>query len=332
MPRRGDQKLKLLYLLDMLREKTDEDNTMTLAEMITELGRYGIPAERKSIYADLRKLQWYGLDVIQRKSDKLTTYFVANRPFQLPELRLLVDAVQSAKFVTREKSEELIKKIQGLASERQAQSLQRQVDVSGRIKTSNKNIYYNVDCLHTAISENKKVSFQYFHYNIDGERIFKNNGDKYVVSPYALSWDDENYYLIASSMKRDDFAHYRVDRMTTISPVDEKRDPLPPGKENFNIAEYTKNVFNMFGGEKILVELQFDHSLASAVFDRFGQEDVMITKKDEHHFCIGISVAVSTTFFAWISQFGSKVKIRSPERVIDQYKLHLSEILDQYRL
>ena len=246
MGKSSNQKLKLLYLLKMLNEKTDEDNTMTINDMIAELDRYGITAERKSIYDDLEALRHYGLDIASRKS-KTTDYFVASRLFELPELKLLVDAVQCSKFVTHKKSNELIKKIESLASYRQAQSLQRQVYVSNRVKTINESIYYNVDRLHAAIAENKKVSFKYFDYDIKKEKAFRKNGDKYSVSPYALSWDDENYYLITFSTKYNDFTHYRVDRMTDIDLIDEERDLLPD-REHFDIAEYTKKVFNMFGG------------------------------------------------------------------------------------
>ena len=327
MAKSSNQKLKLLYLLKMLNEKTDEDNTMTINEMIAELNRYGITAERKSIYDDLETLRNYGLDIGTWKS-KTTDYFVASRLFELPELKLLVDAVQCSKFVTHKKSNELIKKIESLASHRQAQSLHRQVYVSNRVKTINESIYYNVDRLHTAIAETKKVSFKYFDYDIKKKKAYRKNGEKYTASPYALSWDDENYYLIAFSTKYNDFTHYRVDRMAEIDLIDEERDPLPE-REHFDIAEYTKKVFNMFGGEEVQVQLQFDNSLVNAVIDRFGK-DVMIGKMDENSFYIWIKVAVSSTFFAWVSQFGNKVKILSPEPVIDQYKLHLRGILNQY--
>lgn len=327
MAKSSNQKLKLLYLLKMLNEKTDEENTMTINEMIAELERYGITAERKSIYDDLEALRHYGLDIATRKS-KTTDYFVASRLFELPELKLLVDAVQCSKFVTHKKSNELIKKIESLASYRQAQSLQRQVYVSNRVKTINESIYYNVDRLHTAIAENKKVSFKYFDYDIKKEKAFRKNGDKYSVSPYALSWDDENYYLITFSTKYNDFTHYRVDRMTDIDLIDEERDSLPD-REHFDIAEYTKKVFNMFGGEEVLIQLQFDNSLVNAVVDRFGK-DVVIGKKDENSFCIWIKVAVSSAFFAWISQFGSKVKILSPQNVVEHFKNYLKEILLSY--
>ena len=327
MAKSSNQKLKLLYLLKMLNEKTDEDNTMTINDMISELDRYGVTAERKSIYDDLEALRNYGLDIATRKT-KTTDYYVGSRLFELPELKLLVDAVQCSKFVTHKKSNELIKKIESLASYRQAQSLQRQVYVSNRVKTINESIYYNVDRLHAAIAENKKVSFKYFDYDIKKEKAFRKNGDKYSVSPYALSWDDENYYLITFSTKYNDFTHYRVDRMTDIDLIDEERDPLPD-REHFDIAEYTKKVFNMFGGEEVLVQLQFDNSLVNAVIDRFGK-DVVIGKMDECSFYIWIKVAVSSTFFAWISQFGNKIKVLSPESVIEKYRSHMRDILAQY--
>lgn len=311
----------------MLEEKTDEENTMSINAMIAELERYGVSAERKSIYDDLEVLKHYGLDIASKKS-KTTEYFVASRLFELPELKLLVDAVQCSKFVTHKKSNELIKKIESLASYRQAQSLQRQVYVSNRVKTINESIYYNVDRLHAAIAENKKVCFKYFDYDIKKEKVFRKNGDKYAVSPYALSWDDENYYLITFSSKYNDFTHYRVDRMTDIDLIEEERDPLPE-REHFDIAEYTKKVFNMFGGEEVLVQLQFDNSLVNAVIDRFGK-DVVIGKIDECSFYIWIKVAVSSTFFAWLSQFGSKVKILSPDIVIEKYKSSMRDILTLY--
>lgn len=323
----SNQKLKLLYLLKMLIEKTDEANTMTINDMIAELERYGINAERKSIYDDLEALRHYGLDIETRKS-KTTEYFVAGRLFELPELKLLVDAVQCSKFVTHKKSNELIKKIESLASNKQAQSLHRQVYVSNRVKTINESIYYNVDSLHAAIAENKKVSFKYFDYDIKKEKLFRKNGDKYTVSPYALSWDDENYYLITFSTKYNGFTHYRVDRMAEIDLIDEERDPLPE-RAHFDIAEYTKKVFNMFGGDEVTVQIQFDNSLVNAVIDRFGK-DIVIGKMDDSSFNIWIKVAVSSTFFAWISQFGNKVKILSPEPVIEQYKNCMKEILMQY--
>ena len=311
----------------MLEEKTDEENTMTINDMIVELERYGIKAERKSIYADLEALRHYGLDITSRKS-KTTDYFVASRLFELPELKLLVDAVQCSKFVTHKKSNELIKKIESLASNKQAQSLHRQVYVTNRVKTINESIYYNVDRLHAAIAENRQVSFKYFDYDVKKEKVFRKNGDKYTVSPYGLSWDDENYYLITFSTKYNGFTHYRVDRMIDIDLLDELSNPLPE-KEKFDVAEYTKKVFNMFGGEEVTAKIQFDNSLVNAVVDRFGK-DIIIGKSDDTSFYVWIKVAVSSTFFAWISQFGNKIKVLSPETLVEQYKANMKEISAQY--
>lgn len=328
MAKSSNQKLKLLYLMKMLLENTDEENTITINDMILELELYGITAERKSIYDDLEALRSYGLDIASRKS-KTTNYFVATRVFELPELKLLVDAVQCSKFVTHKKSNELIKKIESLASKHQAMSLHRQVYVSNRVKTINEGIYYNVDSLHAAIAENKQVSFKYFDYNIKKEKVYRKNGDRYIVSPYGLSWDDENYYLVTFSHKYNDFTHYRVDRMSDIELCDSTRDPLPDN-EQFNIAEYSKKVFNMFGGEEVTVKLKFDNLLVNAVIDRFGK-DIMIGKFDDDSFSIWIKVALSTTFYAWLAQFGNKVKILSPDIVIEKYKCFITDIIKEYK-
>jgi predicted DNA-binding transcriptional regulator YafY len=207
--------------------------------------------------------------------------------------------------------------------------LHRQVYVTNRVKAINENIYYNVDRLHVAIAENKQVSFKYFDYDIKKEKKYRKNGDLYFVSPYALSWDDENYYLITFSEKYNDFTHYRVDRMTNIEIVDQPRVMLPDN-EHFNIADYSKKVFNMFGGEEETVKLKFDNSLVNAVIDRFGK-DVMLDKVDENSFSVRINVAISSTFFAWLTQFGNKVKILSPESVIEKYQNSIQEILEQYK-
>ncbi|KUO71707.1 MAG: hypothetical protein APF77_07850 [Clostridia bacterium BRH_c25] len=330
MAKSSNQKLKLLYLMKMLFEKTDEENTITLNEMISELERYGITAERKSIYDDLEALRQYGIDIATRKT-KTTDYFVANRLFELPELKLLVDIVQSSKFITHKKSNDLIKKIESLTSVHQAKKLQRQVYVANRAKTMNELIYCNVDTLHIAISENRQISFRYFEYNLDKKKQFRNSGQAYVVSPYALSWVDENYYLISHYPKNPELTHFRVDRMAEIKLLEEPRRVLADiiGEKTLDIAEYSKKVFNMFGGEEVAVKLQFDNSLVNVVIDRFGKE-VSIEKVDENSFVVRVHVAVSSTFLAWMFQFGDKVKILSPESVVERYKENLLEIMNSY--
>lgn len=327
MAKNPNQKLKILFLMKILLEKTDEKHTMTTNELIKELARNGIAAERKSIYDDLEALRKYGIDIETRKT-KTTDYFVANRVFELPELKLLVDAVQCSKFFTHKKSNQLIKKIESLASSHQAILLQRQVYVANRVKTLNESIYYNVDTLHAAIAENKQVSFRYFDYSVNKKKTYRKKGENYIVSPYALSWDDENYYLVAFSDKYNHFTHYRVDRMSGIEIVDQQRAKLPEN-EHFNIADYSKKVFNMFGGEEDTVTLKFDNSLVNAVIDRFGK-DVLLNKIDENSFSVRLNVAVSSTFFAWVTKFGDKLKILSPESVVEEYKCCIREILRQY--
>ncbi|NCC78377.1 MAG: WYL domain-containing protein [Clostridia bacterium] len=327
MAKNGSHKLKILYLMKMFLEQTDEEHSIGIADIIRELENYGISAERKSIYADIDTLKVFGLDISKKKS-KSTEYYLASREFELPELKLLVDAVQCSKFVTHKKSNELIKKIESLTSKKQAMMLQRQVYVANRAKSINENIYYNVDKLHQAIADNRKVSFQYFDYNLDKEKVFRKDGDRYVISPYSLSWDDENYYVIAYYKKHDNFVHYRVDRMSSIELMDEMRDLLNEDTV-FNVAEYAKQTFNMFNGVDEVVWLEFDNDLVNQVLDRFGA-DISIQKETEETFSIRTRVKVSSTFFSWVAQYGKKARIMQPQHVRDEFTDFLAEILKQY--
>ena len=327
MAKNGSHKLKILYLMKMFLEQTDEEHSIGIADIIRELENYGISAERKSIYADIDTLKVFGLDISKKKS-KSTEYYLASREFELPELKLLVDAVQCSKFVTHKKSNELIKKIESLTSKKQAMMLQRQVYVANRAKSINENIYYNVDKLHQAIADNRKVSFQYFDYNLDKEKVFRKDGDRYVISPYSLSWDDENYYVIAYYKKHDNFVHYRVDRMSSIELMDDMRDLLNEDTV-FNVAEYAKQTFNMFNGVDEVVWLEFDNDLVNQVLDRFGA-DISIQKETEATFSIRTRVKVSSTFFSWVAQYGKKARIMQPQHVRDEFTDFLAEILKQY--
>lgn len=327
MAKNGSHKLKILYLMKMFLERTDEEHSISIADIIRELENYGISAERKSIYADIDTLKVFGLD-ISRKKSKSTEYYLASREFELPELKLLVDAVQCSKFVTHKKSNELIKKIESLTSKKQAMMLQRQVYVANRAKSINENIYYNVDKLHQAIADNRKVSFQYFDYNLEKEKVFRRDGERYVISPYSLSWDDENYYVIAYYKKHDNFVHYRVDRMSSIELMDDMRDLLNEDTV-FNVAEYAKQTFNMFNGVDEVVWLEFDNDLVNQVLDRFGA-DISIQKETEETFSIRTRVKVSSTFFSWVAQYGKKARIMQPQHVRDEFTDFLAEILKQY--
>ena len=319
------QKLKLLYLMKILMEKTDEEHTLTVPQMIEELARYGISAERKSIYDDLEYLQLFGVDLCSRKT-KTHDYFVASRDFELPELKLLVDSVQSSKFITYKKSMELISKIEKLTSVPNAKKLHRQVYVSNRVKTFNETIYYNVDKIHEAIAANKQITFKYFEMNVDKKKVYRKNGDLYRESPVALSWDDENYYLITYKQKYDNYTHYRVDKMENIEITDDDR---VLNDEPFDLSEYSKATFGMFGGEETNVSIKFENELVGVVLDRFGS-DVRIVKSDEKHFICSVNVAVSPHFLSWIMSFGKRAKIISPDSVVDEMYEMILEIKDNY--
>lgn len=311
--KQSNQKLKLLYLLKILSEKTDEEHTMTVPQMIEELSKYGISAERKSIYDDIECLKLYGIDICVEKS-KTYDYFIASRDFELPELKLLVDSVQSSKFITKKKSLELISKIEKLTSHENAKKLQRQVFVTNRVKTFNEKIYYNVDKIHEAIAANKQITFKYFEYNTSKEKVYRKDGNLYTESPISLTWDDENYYLITYKDKYKSFTHYRVDKMENISVISESR-TLP--EKEFDLSDYSKTVFGMFGGEKTDVTIQFTNDLAGVVFDQFGTE-IPVIKTDDEHFKCTVNVAVSSQFLSWILAFGKRAKILSPDTVANQ--------------
>lgn len=319
------QKLKLFYLMKILLEKTDEEHTITVPEMIAELGKLGISAERKSVYDDLEYLKLFGLDVCSRKT-RTHDYFIGSREFELPELKLLVDSVQSSKFITHKKSMELISKIEKLTSEANAKKLHRQVFVTNRVKTVNETIYYNVDKIHDAIAANKQITFKYYDLDVNRKKVYRKNGDRYTESPVALTWDDENYYLITYKEKYDDYAHYRVDKMESIEITEEDR---VLSEEPFDLSAYSKTTFAMFGGEETEVSIKFENDLVGVVFDRFGT-DVRIVKADEEHFICTVKVAVSPHFLSWIVSFGRRAKIMSPDYVVDEMYALLRESLENY--
>lgn len=319
------QKLKILYLAKILLEKTDEEHTITVPQMIAELEKAGISAERKSIYDDLEALQLFGLDICSRKS-RTTDYYIASRDFEMPELKLLVDSVQSSKFITQKKSLELISKIEKLTSHDNAKKLHRQVFVANRVKTPNEQIYYNVDKIHEAIAANKQITFRYFHFDINKNKVYRKNGENYTESPVALTWDDENYYLITYKEKYNKFTHYRVDKMEHIEQTEEER---VLSDKQFDLSAYSKKMFAMFGGEETDVYIKFDNELVGVVYDRFGI-DIPIMKEDDEHFVCHVKVDVSPHFLSWVMSFGKKAKIISPEPVVDKMRSFLQEVQNIY--
>jgi len=310
MPQSPNQRAKLLYLMKILLEKTDVQSPMTISEIIAELAAYNITSERKSIYTDFEILRQFGLDIETQRS-KTTGYYISNRDFELPELKLLVDAVQSSKLITNKKSRELIGKLSKLTSAAQAKQLNRQVYVSGRAKAINETVYYSIDAIHTAINEGKKISFKYFSYDTAKKRVYRNQGQEYKRTPIAMCWNDDNYYLITYIPKAGDpFATFRVDRMAKVQVLDEKADKFD--RKSFDVAEYVKRTFGMYSGETVSAKLAFDESLVSVVLDHFGA-DTHITNEGNGRFSISVDVSSSPVFLAWIFQFGSKAEILAPD-------------------
>ena len=329
MPRGTNQKFKLYRLAQIMLEKTDDDHYITMPEIMAALGEYEITADRKSIYNDLRDLETLGIEVEGEPVGNRYHYHVVSRPFELPELKLLVDAIQSSKFITERKTNVLIRKLEKLVSKYEAIKLQRQVYVSGRIKTMNESIYYTVDTIHNAISENRKIRFQYFQWNVKKEMELRHNGAYYHISPWGLSWDHENYYLVGYDSDAEKIKHYRVDKMLHLQMTEEERE----GKEHFarmNMADYAKKSFSMFGGKEQEVKLLVENRLAGVIIDRFGK-NVMLIPVDEEHFSVNVDVYVSNQFLGWIFSLGESVKIVEPDEVVERMKQEIERLRVQYK-
>ena len=324
------QKQKLLVLQQLLLADTDEDHGLTLEEITQELSRRGVTAERKSLYSDLATLRDCGMDIICERKNGHTVYFVGDRDFQLPELKLLVDAVQSSKFITRNKSEQLIHKLERLTSRHQAKQLQRSVYVCGRVKTTNERIYLNVDAIHTAIAQRRKIAFRYFKYDLSRRRVPQNNGEEYLVSPYALSWGEDNYYLICHYPKYG-MTTFRVDRMSHIRVLEEEALPTrqATGGAELELSQYSLRTFGMYNGPLRELEVQFAGSLAEVVLDRFG-ESVFLEDRKDGTFVATLRVKVSPIFFGWLMNFGTQAKILTPKDVAEQYSQAARAVAELY--
>ena len=316
MPRSANQKKKLLLLVKIFSEYSDSENLLTMNDLITHLSRCGISAERKSIYQDIEALRELGYDIITVKG-KNCGYYLGSRVFELPEIKLLIDAVCASKFITQKKSRELVKKLSEFASVSQRKNLKREVFVSDRVKNSNEKIYYAVDIIHEAISENRNITFNYYMWNEKKEKVYRHGGKRYNVSPYLLVWDDENYYLAAYDCDASEIRHYRVDKMDCVKISDEKRS----GKEAFDgydVSQYTRSRFGMFSGEPENVTLLCENSFANIIIDKFGKDPVFISEGDR--FRVTVKVAVSPVFLGWIFGFGGKIKIVAPDSAVREFE------------
>lgn len=315
MGKYDNQKLKILYILDYLQKNSHENKPVRAAELIAMLeNRHGIHCDRKTVYSDVAALQEYGADIVSIPG-RNGGYYIASQRFQLPELKLLIDAVQSSRFLTERKSRELIEKLCSQCNEEDARLMKRNVLVSGRVKSMNESIYYNVDAIQEAIGQNRQISFRYFDWDLGGKRRYRDK--EYLASPYGLCQDNENYYLLAHS-QRHGVTSYRVDRMTDIRLTDESRNPCPEltGKA---LVEHANQLFQMYSGDAVTVKLQFHRSLINVVIDRFGK-DTMLIPQDEEHFTFTVQVAVSPMFLSWIIGFGDKAQILYPQSVIEACK------------
>lgn len=322
------QKLCILYLMEILLERTDEEHVLNATELCRILEQeYNVQTERRTIYSDIETLQQFGLDIIKNYG-KNPGYYAASRQFELAELKLLVDAVQSSKFITEKKSGQLIRKLEKLCSKADARALSNQVVIVNRPKTENETIYYNVDDIHTAIYQNRQITFQYAEWTMQKELHLKKDGAQYHVSPWALTWDDENYYLVAFDETSGTIKHYRVDKMIHIRMLDAERNGQTQF-QNFNLAAFAKKTFGMYGGEDREVVLLCSRELAGVVLDRFGH-DIFMLPVDEEHFRAHVQVAVSRQFFGWVTGVGSGMQIAGPEDVREEYREYLAGVLNNY--
>lgn len=313
MARGKNQKLKLFYLYKIMHEETDRTHHLTMTQIIERLGSYGVEADRKSLYDDIKTLDLFGIQIKTKREGAYTYYYAANRPFELAEMKFLVDAVQASKFISEKETKVLITKLLDLVSINDAKMLERDVHVPGRIKNMDESVYHTVDVLFRAMSEDRQLRFHYFQWNIKAEREMRRNGDYYLVSPWALHYDDEKYYLVGYDHKHKEIRHYRVDKMLDAEVVDSKRKGITKYRKK-DQEKYTQQHFRMFGGELQTVTLLCENDMANVIVDQFGR-DIQMNPVDEEHFAVDVEVAVSSQFFGWLVGIGGGVKIDGPEGV-----------------
>ncbi len=323
----GDRKQALLIMMRELLERTDEDHALNATELGKVLEKEGCPVDRRTIYANIEALETFGLDIL-KKEGNTGGYYLASREFELPELKLLVDAVQASRFITEKKSGELIRKLGHLTNTYKAKELNRAVFIRDRMKTENERIYYNVDALHDAMNRDRQISFQYAEWTPKKRLAVKKGGARYQVSPWSLTWDDENYYLIGYDEGAEIIKHFRVDKIMKLSVSEERRNGQKHFR-NFDLARYSKKTFGMFGGEDARVTLRCLNRLAGVVIDRFGS-GVMMIPDGEEHFHVTVEIAVSRAFYGWVTGIGAGMEILGPAAVREGYKEYLADIIGHY--
>ena len=326
-PQLSPQRLRTLCVMKILLRYSDEEHILSASDIVGYLRTCGLDAERKAIYSDISILRQFGMDI---ETIPRVGFYLSSREFELPELKVLVDAVQSSKFISARKSNELIRKLESLTSESKAKQLQRQVFIRNRVKAESKSVYYNVDKIHAAISGNVRISFQYCEWTLDKKLKVRKNGEKYIVSPWALMWEDENYYLIGCTEIAGETCvrHYRVDKMKNTEILDAARIGRKEF-EGFDLPAYAKKTFGMFGGVDYTVSLSCERSLIGVVLDRFGR-DVSIIPEPPDRFHVNVPVAVSPQFFGWVTGIGEGMTIAGPEEVVNEYREYLGKLIRKY--
>ena len=322
-------KMKMLHLIRIFSQETDDEHALTLQEIIAKLAAVNITADRKTLYNDFEDLRQFGFDIIAQQRDRTTYYHLGERDFELPELKLLVDSVQAAKFITTRKSRELIRKLERYTSVYQAAQLHRQVYIAGRVKAMNESIYYNIDRLHSAINAGSQIRFQYGQWNLNKEMELRRGGDWYQVSPWALTWDDEKYYLVAYDANANMIKHYRVDKMLRIKALDEPRQGQK-AFEAFDMALYSKSVFGMFTGEETIVTLEAENHMVGVIIDRFGK-DISLAPVSDTHFQATVNVIASPQFIGWIVALGKNIRIVAPDALIERMREEIHRLSEQYK-
>ncbi|MCH5251444.1 MAG: WYL domain-containing protein [Lachnospiraceae bacterium] len=328
MPKTANQKRKLFYLLSLLKEESDASHPVSMKRIVSTLESYGIHAERKSIYSDIETLRALGYDV-EYQAGKPSGYYMGSREFELPELKLLVDAVQASKFVTEKQTNALIKKLEQFASRYEANALQRQVRVKNQIKSANMSTLYLIDGIHQAIHENHEISFVYCEWNLQKKLVLRRGGDRYIVSPWALLWEDENYYLVAFEPETQMIKYFRVDKMKQIRIEENKR----CGKKEFeavDLERLSRKNFGMFAGEGKRITLEFPRTLVGVAIDRFGSS-VPLIPVDGDFFQILTEVNISHQFYGWLAGLGNGVRIVEPAEEAEKYYRYLKDILNNGR-
>ncbi len=316
-------KSRLLYILNLLYHESDEDHSITITQILERLQQAKIESNRRTVAHDLKVLADNGFDVVCNKS-RQNHYFIGDRRFELPELKMLVDAVQASKFISTKKSKVLIDKLSKLVSVHQSDEFNRQLYVDKQVKSDNEAIYYTVDLLHTAINSNKQVEFKYYEYNQHKKKVYKHNGKVYVFSPYGLMWNNDSYYVIGYCKSHDKIIKFRVDRIAHPKISEASAVPKP---DDFNIAKYSRTVFQMYEDETYEVVLECKNTLMKSIIDRFG-DDVETEPSGKEHFIATITVSTSNTFFGWIFSFGGDMKIVAPQEVKDRYITLARQVTD----